>query len=677
VHLVFTDTDGKQQDYSLAEAPPDFLQKLPPRLHAESKFPLLNPKIRFFDGLWLAKKDAVCKEVVAALKQTYPAGNKNEAYNAACRPLKVGLMSAYIAPKVPGYFVHYNNMGTEVIPAGGYPTGQVRQLQLEFNVPPVNLLRYTLTTPCTCHDEHNVLGVKTCSKDPDFTSLFDVSIVVRANSIELDSMKFGENPQMQSGYLVMQRALVLKDGKAIEKNVANLESTLERQLALDLASLATEEFSIGVVIYQFLDDLFKYGIGGLFEMSCNGQLFHNVSIDPTGGATYNSTTVQQMTKTVNQAFKTLFLALNSASAVGFTKLDIEEGPQKSLSFKLTYPAPAKPELENTAAAQNAPQKKGLHLSGIVGASIGTPTKQVKAGFPVMVLGKQFMDTYINAIDLSWNKTVAGIANTTVQWGPKGGQTPNSPPIIGVTKFHAPNLKPSTAYQFRVHECDRIACAPWSELLTVNTQAGGSNEVTIYLDNNMAEKIGTGTVLPNGSFNIKATIPANTAPGTHTITAATGVGPAQNIAELRGGSTPGTPVKPSATLKASSQITVIGQGTGAAGSATISIMKAGTAMTPPVPLGLRSTFRLRGAGFAPSVVVNLHLDSATGPKVGSATPNKLGIFAGNFELPATTSGNHEIVAVQVANERGVKSIARPIGGQTLQATVQVNVMPPIK
>jgi hypothetical protein len=489
-------------------------------------------------------------------------------------------------------------------------------------------------------------------------------------------MVFGPQFKMQSGYQVMQTLLVLKDGKAIETQIAGLEATLERQLEVDLASLATDEFSFGVIIYQFLEDLFKYGIGGLFEMSCNGQLFRNVSLDSSGGLTYNSPAVTQMTKTANQAFKTLFLALDSASAVGFGNLEIAEGTHKSLVFKLTYPPPAKPVLENTAAAPNTAQKTGLHLVSTE-ASIGTPTKQVKAGFPVMVLGKQFKDTYINAIDLSWNKTVAGIANTTVQSRPKGGQEQNSPPVIGVTKFHAANLKPSTAYQFRVHECDRIACAPWSEWLTVNTQAGGSNDVTIYLDDNMGQKIGTGKVLPNGSFNIKATIPANTAPGTHTITAATGVGPAQNIAELRGGSTPGTPVKPNTIVKASSQITVIGQGTGAAGSATISIMKAGTAITPPVPMALRSTFRLRGAGFAPSVVVNVHLDSATGPKVGSATPNKLGIFAANFELPATTSGNHEIVAVQMANQRGFKTNVKSIGGQTLQATVQVSVAPPIK
>jgi hypothetical protein len=256
----------------------------------------------------------------------------------------------------------------------------------------------------------------------------------------------------------------------------------------------------------------------------------------------------------------------------------------------------------------------------------------------------------------------------MQWGPKGSQPQNSPPIIGVTKFHAANLKPSTTYQFRVHECDRIACSPWSDLLTLETQAGGSNAVTIYMDNNMAQKIGTGTVLPNGSFNIKATIPANTAPGTHTITAAIDLGPAKNIAGLRNPSNPGTPA--SATPKASLQLTVTGPGgAGAAagsGGASISVMntQTRTAMKPPINLLYPSTFRLRGNGFAPAATVTVHLDTATGPQLGSAVPNKLGVFAGNFKLPMTQSGPHTLVAVQVA------------GGRTVQAseTVQLASQP---
>lgn len=666
VHLVFTDADGKQQDYSLAEAPPEFVKKLTPRLQAESKFPLLQPKIRYFDGLWLAKNAAVCKEAVADTQQTYPAGGTNTAYDVTCRPFKVGTISAYIEPNAPAYFKKYNNMGAEVIPAGGYPTGHVWQLQLEFGVPAVNVIRYTLTTPCTCHDQHNVLGVVVCNKDPDFTSFFDVSVIVRTNSTEVNSMKFGPRPQMQSGYLAMQTALVLKDGKAIEQQIAGLESTLERQLEIDVASLATDEFSFGVVIYQFLEDLFKYGIGGLFEMSCNGQMFHNLSIDPSGGATYNLATVQQMTKTVSQAFKTLFLALDSASKLGFTSLDVVKGPQSSLIFKLTYPAPGKTEPTNGIAAENAAQKKGIQL---VTASIGTPTQQVKAGFPVMVRGNNFTKPYVNALDISWGKTVAGIADTQLEWGPKGGAM-QKVDVKFATSYHAANLKPSTAYQFRVHECDQIACAPLSGWFTTSTEGGGSGEVTLWLDNNAGQPIGTGTLLPNGSFNAKVTIPANTTAGTHTINASSGVAAATGPAGRRSLSNPSSTggMAPNASV----QITVIGQtglraagGTGAGlagGNPSISVMntQTRTALKPPINLLYPSTFRLRGNGFAPAVTVTVHLDTATGPQLGTAITNKIGIFAGNFKIPMTQSGLHTLVAVQVAN------------GRTLQASEAVQL-----
>jgi len=401
VHLVFTDPTGKEQDYSLAEAPPDFLKKLPLRLQAESKFPLLQPKVRYFDWLWLLNGATVCKEVVTEVGAYRGSQSGDTPYDVSCRPFKFAFMNAYIDPKAPAYFKTYNSQGAEVIPAGGYPTGSVRQLQLEFSVPPLNIVPFTLTTSCTCHDKN-----AGCNKDPDFTMLFEVSIVVRANSTELDSMKFGPSPQMQSGYYIMPTALVMKSGMGFEKKVADLEATLERQLEIDVASLAaTGELSFVTIIAQFFYDLFKYGIGGLLEASCDSNLYSPISSGLAIGVgaglsgTYNSPTVLRMTNTVNQAFKTLFLALDSASEVGFTKLDVEMGAKKSLVFKLTY-TPAKPDLQNTIVAEN----KGIHLSP---PSIGTPTQQVKAGFPVIVRGNNFMDTYVNALDFSWNKTVAG------------------------------------------------------------------------------------------------------------------------------------------------------------------------------------------------------------------------------------------------------------------------------
>lgn len=643
VHLVFTDTNDKQQDYSLAQAPPDFVKMLPLALQNESKFPLLNPKVRYFDGLWLANGTKVCNEVIAGTKQTYPAGGNNEAYDISCRPFKVGIISANILPNVSSYIPKYNSQGALVVPAGtpanetpGYNAPHVMQLQLDFEVPAANLLRYTLTTPCTCHDQHNVLGVVTCNKDPDFSSLFDVTIQTKINSTALDSMQFGPRPQMQTGYLVMQTALVLKDGKAVEQKIASLESTLEQQLAeLAVSVAATQEFSFAQVIYDFLKDLFTYGIGGLYEMSCNGQLFHNIAMDPSGGATYKAPTVNQMAKTVDQAFKTLFLALGTGSRVGFTKIDVVEGPGKALVFKLTYPTPAKPVLTNTVAASN----KGIHLQG---ATISTAVQEIKAGVPVMVRGTNFMETAINGLSIGWTKTVAGIQKDTMEWGPKGGkmQSVDVNPLVG---FKPTGLKPGTDYQFRLHQCDPISCAPWSDWLTTNTQGSGSNDVTIWMDNNFAQPVGTGTALPNGTFMIKTVIPANTASGTHTLHAAMGGASAKQKAE---------------TPQASIQISVCAAG---GCGPTISVLNSGRPMQPPVNLMYPSTVPIRGAGFAPGAVVTLYLDKANGPKLGTATTGKLGAFQGSFQIPMSAGGGHTIVAIQQS------------GGKTLQATEQVVLM----
>jgi hypothetical protein len=425
-----------------------------------------------------------------------------------------------------------------------------------------------------------------------------------------------------------------------------LEAKLEQQLAMDVASLAaTGELSIVTVIAQFFYDLFKYGIGGLLEASCDSNLYSPMSSGmaigigaAVSGLGNNSPTLLRMANTASQSFKTLFLALDSASAVGFTNLDIEQGPKSSLIFKLTY-LPAKPELQNTIVAAN----KGIHLTP---PSIGSGVRQIKPGFPFLVRGNNFPLPYANALDISWNKTVAGVANTTVQWGPKGGQTQNSPPVLLVTKFHAPDLKPSTSYQFRVHECDVIACAPWSEWLEASTQSGGSNDVDVWLDSDAAHPIGNGVVAPNGSFIVKTTMPAGTAPGNHTVNAGKGGKP-----------------------EASFQIAVTGTGKGGpgggnAGGPSISVMntQTHTAFKPPINLLYPSTFRLRGNGFAPGVTVTVHLDSATGPQLGTSIPNKVGVFAGNFQLPMTQTGPHKLFAVQAA-----------AGGNTLQATENVNLM----
>jgi hypothetical protein len=234
-----------------------------------------------------------------------------------------------------------------------------------------------------------------------------------------------------------------------------------------------------------------------------------------------------------------------------------------------------------------------------------------------VNGSNFFLGFTSASDIGWDKTVAGSATKAqMQWGPKGGPVVNG--------FPPSTLKPSTAYQFRVQDCDAITYSPWSDWLEVSTESSGSANVKLWLDNNTAQPIGTAPLGPEGGFVIKATIPTGTAPGNHTINAAAGNKP-----------------------EASAQIIVAGQG-GSGVGATISVMNTTmhTAFKPPINLLYPSTFRLRGDGFAPGTTVTVHLDTPTGPQLGTAIPNNAGIFLGNFTIPSTSTGPHTLVAVQV-------------------------------
>jgi hypothetical protein len=643
VHLVFTDTSGKQQDYSLAEAPADVIKKLTPRLQAESKLPLLQPKVRYFDGQWLQNGAKVCKEVVADIQQRFPAGATNTAYDVSCRPFKYGFMSAYIDPKAASYFVQYNSQGAEIIPVGGFPTSKVMQLQIELSVP-LNIVPFTLTTSCTCHTSN-----LTCNKDPDFTMAFDASFVVVANSTELGSMKFGPRPQMSIEYYIGSDAVGMTDGKAFEKNVAQLEAQLEVQLVSALATLAaTGDLSVLSLVADLFYDLAKYGIGGLYEATCDANLSSAVSANLAGE--FNTTTVIKMANQASAAFKTLFLAVGSGSDIGFTQLDVVEGSDHSLEFRLTYPTPAKPDLINATLAAN----KGIHLSP---PSIGTGGQEVTPGVPFLVNGNNFPLPSANALDLSWNRTIAGVGHTQLEWGPKGGVMQTIP--VAAAAYRFANLKPETAYQFRVQECDALSCSPWSDWLEASTQSGGSGIVKLWLDGNTAQQVGTAAVGPAGGFVVKATIPAGVTAGNHTLNAGTNTNKPEASVQITGDHTRNSAAdlnKPEASV----QITVTGPG-GSGGAPTIAVMNTmtHTAYPPPPFLLYPSTFTLRGNGFAPGATVTVHLDTDAGAQLGTAIPNKAGIFQGSFNLPMTSTGPHKLVAVQVQ------------GGGTVQASENVN------
>jgi hypothetical protein len=620
VDLVFTDSGGKQKNVSLVDLPPDQVKMLPPLLQAEAKLPLVQPKVWYFEGLWFLNSAAICKEAAASVQHDLPAGNVHEAYNVngqfniplSCRPFKVAYTSAVIDSNAPSYFVKYNSSGAEVIPPGGYPTNKVRQVSIQMGTP-ANMVPFYSTTPCTSHSS-NI----TSNQDPRFTDFFEVTFTVVANSTQQTSWQFGATPMMKIEYYAGQT--VLGGQKDYTKEVSDLESSLEKQAAADFATLAaTGELSWPAVVVQFFADLFKYGIGGLYSATCNADLYNEVSSGLAGP--FNSPTLISMAKTAEQAFKTLFVALGSGDQAGFSKLDIEEGPHHNLVFKLTYPAPDKPVVQTAANAD-------IHLDS---PALSTGGAQVEPGVAFPVRGDHFLMQPTTGLVITWTKTVVGPAIATeLQWGPKGGKMQSvKDPSLASGKFLAPTLQPNTSYQFRVHECDAFSCAPWSEL-TTSTKKSGADNLGITLDNDTAHPVATVAIPPSGSFVVNVTLPAGTSPGKHTL---------------------------HADPLASVDIVVAGKG-GAA--ATISVIDTRTDAAMPAPINLLypNTISVRGNHFAPSASVTLYLDSLKGPKLGTATADKTGLFVGKFQIPMTTTGKHQLVAVQVA------------GGKTLQATEEV-------
>lgn len=640
VVLVYTDTDGKQQEFSLTSAPSTIFGQLPQRLQLESKLPFLQPG--FFLADWSRVDGSVCQDMVGQIKQDINSPD-NSAYNVSCKPMKYGLMHAQIQTEWEDNILQ----------------GQVkgRRLVIWYYVPPFSSVPFYVTSPATCHKGQ---GNMFCADDPKYTMLYDVNMVWIITGPDRKSIKLPLNV-VASGDVTMQALL---NGAGYDKQIQAAISKWESQMAVDGATAIADWYAALITaVVQTVKDLL-FNSGALYADVANQHLRDEVSARINNLA---SGALGQGVNTGADALNNFIVALESATALGFTDLDVDVGPRNSLQFKLTYPAPAKPQLQNTIVTRN----KGIHLSP---PSIATGVQEIKPGIPFLVEGNNFLVPYTNDLQLSWNTTVVGVPKTTVQWGPKGGQmqetdvasAPGSSAGREGGSFAAEDLKPETTYQFRIHQCDSISCAPWSDWLTASTQKGGSNEVAVRLDNDSSRPIGTGVINPNGSFAVQVLLPAGTAPGTHTLLAAPGassgtetmVGRRTLRTSYDGNSSSASQATAAGEKSdASVQITVCGS-SGCGPSISVLDSQTKTAINPPINLLYPSTFMLRGDHFAPATIVTLHLDSPTGTKLGTAVPNKLGTFEAGFQLPMVQTGRHKLVAVQAA------------GGRSLQATEEV-------
>ena len=587
--LGFTDQTGAPRVALVDTLPPSALAGMPDGLLKARASPLLHPfagGVGYYEAIWSSIRGAVCSEI---RQQIIDRVNHSPNTEYDLRPCVMN-PRGYLAAN---FQVQWENDNFQQV------TG--RRLHLDYAVP-FNGVTFWVTSPHTCNHDSNSCGVR--PGDPGFTVVFTAHIYsvcaptpyanissfalpiscTTTNSIDIDDIAGGDaSAQLQAA------------SQAYGKQVANDAAGLLLSGGADaLAALA-----------GFVADLIKE-LGTLIGDSDILHLRDEISLWMAGTG---SPTLKINADNVNAALNALFQNLYFAQLSGLRPFVIGVGPTHGLDFGLIYPEPAKPQVKNVAAAKNA--------GSIFSPTIAVAEPEVEAGQSVPVTATYFRGTYIDSLDIAWNQTVIGKPLTTVSWGP--------PPVTIKTPaltFHAIGLKPGTSYSFRVHECDGITCAPWSDTLTTATERGGSNQVVFWLDADKAHPVALATANASGApFVASIKIPPATAPGAHMLHAAM---PGQSLA-----SAPITVCQPGGCLPSLGVVNT-----------------ANNTLYPPgevVVVGLPVT--LRGSRFAPGGTVFFFVDTAKGPRAGSAVVGPLQNCQATFAMPPVAPGPHKFIAIE--------------------------------
>ncbi len=232
------------------------------------------------------------------------------------------------------------------------------------------------------------------------------------------------------------------------------------------------------------------------------------------------------------------------------------------------------------------------------------------------------------IERDWNSVCFGGA-TELETQRAGG-TPALTPLPATTgsmsscnyRHDAKGLQTGTQYRFRVRDCDPITCSPWSNPFTTLTgTASVSPPVALTLDNSV--NLGSSATNATGTFQATLTMPANTAAGTHTLTAASGTANDSVGIQVTGG-------RPTASL------TLTGSYFGETGCPMHPVSNVITTVLQ---------FPVFGAGFAPGPIT-LRLDSASGVDLGTRQVGADGTFCAWFIGPPTSmTGSRNLVGIQ--------------------------------
>ncbi len=591
LNLAYTDKSGKEQVAQVDQLTPPQLDGLPHFLADARNSPLL--RTGYFASLWNAMKDQVCKDVQASIHRLVD-HSPNTAYD--IQPCFMSPSSYVVATFQTQWdesdsFTHHNGP----------------RMMINLSVP-FNGVQFWVTSPHTCH--HGGSCNPGQAEDPTFGMVFTANLFVMCTPSPSPDVKAFNLPLACQGKSSID-IYGLYGGDVtgnLKQAAASFAGTTLTQAGGAIASGgASLPEAAAVIVVSGLNVLMN-GIGAGIALIDDQHLRDSVSAWLSKGV--GSPTLQANATNTSNAFNRLFTNMYDTWLGGFRPFAVAIGTkQLSLDFGLVYPKPAAPVLRNTIAAQNA--------GSIIAPSIAVLQPDVLAGQLLPVKASSFRGTYATAIPLAWTRTVLGAPHTEIAYGPPPTQVQTT-----ATTFDVTGLKPLTSYQFSVRECDGLSCSPSSNQLAVKTEAGGANEVVFWLDKDVKNPVGKFPAPPSGGdFTANVRIPANTAPGAHTLYA----------------SIYGRP-------PASAPITVCQAG---GCKATIGVVNTanGTLFPPGGVVMVGGNVTLRGGAFAPNGEVGIYLDNLKTSRITLAPVGPVGGFQATFRLPMVPPGHHQLIAIE--------------------------------
>ena len=456
VRLAYTDANGKYQDLDLQQLPSALSKALPSGLLSLQNSPLLlaqgSPK-GYFDTLWSNIRQGVCGDIESEVPKLV---NDHDLYGLSCTMAPGGLLQATIASSWEDQFDD-TILGS--------------QLFLDYYIP-LNSVTFSVHTNCTCKQGDSLCLSLGGQADPQFTVIFDIHLDVKAMTANSGVIQLPPD-QSYTGEVLMEDIRWGDRSSEVQSAASSFGSLVSTAAQAALQSGPLDAAGIAGLIVsaaEFLDQ-----IGGItVDLLCNDHLRDEVSAHLSFMGSY---TAGVAAFDANRDFSGLYQGLYAAQTVGFTQFAITGGDDGSLIFRVTYPAPAAPFLQDDRTVNG----------GIQNLFPPTPPQS-----------NLWFFVYFNQLGTFF---------------PVGEFPTNQ------LSFEMTNLSPGTSYEFQVYECDKITCAPWSNTLLTSTDKSGSDQVTFTLENNAT--LGGATLGPDGTFTGTAKIPAATKPGLHTLTATVG------------------------------------------------------------------------------------------------------------------------------------------------------------